>query len=590
MQAKETVPNSCSFPTCVEQSWSNEASVRLSFLYLRAGGEYVLECRVSDPWGNTHSEHFQLHVPTTTTPQPPTTRAYIPPTRRTSTLPATMPPPPTTRQQWRYAPTEDESGWVRAIATTTQRPYNTAPVRAAPQPTPAPVALPSGTADRWSARRQPQEQSTTTSAVPGLGFAMPSGGRMGPTRLYTNLALGASSAADAELLQWPGAISAIVTAVRAALTLNDEDSIDVQDMALVPPSGRRLANTTGLWQVRVRLLITTMGQVHSSTVSSRLHTLGTSAPSEEREVLREQLQVELLARGLGGASGGAHAVLGAEVWQDGEPAQPLLTAAEASAIRAGELTGQPSPMPAPPGDWQQSPEDISSTEDLMLPIMGATVGVSVCVLASLICVIFAWHNAATRNAELAIRGPRIAAAPGPQPSDEPMPHKIAWQPEQDHGRPGMRCPTPASTCSTATGGSGSTNPPAASSQLRTSGSEDPRSIKGRLVSDEVEVRSCNSPAEPSNLHEVPDPSAASPPTYFFMPQQQQQQQQQQQWRTLPAGRQLQPLRRPSGGRGLAVSPGPRAQARQSGTLKDSGLLQPGENSSRAPRLANTHHR
>jgi len=279
----------CIYPRCAEVRWANEYVTELVFGMLFPGKEYTVTCSAHDPWGNPSRQEFRMAIPTTTTPSIAyTTQGWVRPADP-SPPPATQPPTTTRRPtpepaEWWESSPEDNSPSYPPAPTTRPFVYGGGPLPPAPPPDYSHL-------EQWI-RTTPE--ATTTPAPPGLPTWALGNTELGPLR--AELTLAAMTEKDAQELMYPSAVKAIEAALRLALELNDGDTIEVEGMDLIAASGsqRRLAN---FWKVRVRFIITAVGQVQSREILQRLTTMD-SPQSDVQATLTKELSEELYLRGI----------------------------------------------------------------------------------------------------------------------------------------------------------------------------------------------------------------------------------------------------------------------------------------------------
>jgi len=533
----------CEGTRCLDKRWSNEDKVQFAFSPLYEGVSYAVMCEMSDPWGNSHRERFELHLPvSSTTPAPSPVPSLTPQpwqqkekeekkeekdesTSPTTTQPKSKwadwkPPPPSAE--------DDDDGWITIGDFTT-----TSTVRATPPPR---TTTTRGTfTTSWLPVKQttpPTTESTTT--LPGA---------TAPPPVQILLSLGATSEADANMLLRPSSISALVSALRQSLGLSADDAVVVQAAKILKPAGRRLnASSIQIWEVRLRIQMRMVGAVHAATVNTRLRELR-DGTGNRRELVTQAFRSELRSRSVQIAD---TTVLGVTL-QDGALGMAEEAAQSSGPASAGFETSNPGT-----GAGASDTGKAAISSSTMWFIIASLAFVLLCfvVPAGAVCAWWTCYKSGSNKADAGRRPVGIASSAkerrsssgrrsrgssgeqtsrpaalqklpvqAPNPSHgPPSPCKIAWASAEEE-----RVHTPSSSISTAStrhsGGqyASSSNASALpSTRTETPGSE-PSSIVGdiprvkpaarnSLDEEAVEVESCTSAVTSARASTAADPA------------------------------------------------------------------------------------
>merc|ERR1740129_1916997 len=305
---KWTLIDECHFPACAEERWSNDIPVILHFLYIRAGTDYSLLCRVKDPWGNAQTQQFSFHSPASTS----TTMAAWPSTapeepEEIVTSSSTRPPP-----RWNPQPSvpiaDDDERWVViGDQRTTTRRSDYTPRTSNPAWSPVWATVESTTSP-WTPRPVRTSPPTTTEAP----FTLPPHDDTPPAPVRVVLSLGTASKADVQVLQRPAAVAALVAALRSVLVLSNDDTITMFGVRVVEApavGGRRLEGHivdseggASPWALQVEFEVRMVGKAHAHAVQDLLDKLASSASVAIgvplRKELGEAVHGELVSRGI----------------------------------------------------------------------------------------------------------------------------------------------------------------------------------------------------------------------------------------------------------------------------------------------------
>lgn len=315
-QTQLSIDTQCKQSWCIQQTWTNGVVAEFNFTGLAAGVEYLVQCKASDPFGNTvrRNSTFLLQAPVKVSPPSPPT-VWNPPTEVEVTAAPSMVQSPTTAK---LSPWPPPASLVPAPAptpvargTTTWDP--TGWLYQQPRATPAPIPDPSWMRSTTPAAVATVSSKSTTEApttIPAAFVPSPSP-QVAPVTVKAVFSLGASTAEAAQALQLPSAVAAMTAALRSSLSLSPQDTLQIQGIQVVAPAGqsRRLS---GVWTVQVAFAVTTSSQQASSSMTSRINTLSDSSAAAP---LQQALSLELSARGVAVAP----VVLGASVVQGSSP-------------------------------------------------------------------------------------------------------------------------------------------------------------------------------------------------------------------------------------------------------------------------------
>lgn len=113
------------------------------------------------------------------------------------------------------------------------------------------------------------------------------------------LSLSVASSTDAEALQRPAAVAAMVQALHlVVLGVSPDGAVSIEGIAARTNHSRRLEDdVAALWVVEVRFAVRTVGRAEASSVAEALHGLS-RGEARPLELLSEALRRELAARGV----------------------------------------------------------------------------------------------------------------------------------------------------------------------------------------------------------------------------------------------------------------------------------------------------